>query len=250
VFEKVAGGSDGCKNRNDAFAMTAPALHDDARVRRGMERQLEARRDLLADGARSLGWKLGLGTPAAMEQHGTSAPLVGFLTDRSVRDAHEPIPIAGWSKPTAEPEIAVHLAHDVPPDADRETAARAIGGLGVAVELVDLGGGELEEILAGDIFHRHVVLGPAVAGLDVTTLAAYIAHGDDTQDVDDLLALTPHPADAVAHLAAHLAAFGETARAGQVLITGSIVPAPAVAPGDRFRYRLDPLGELTLTFAA
>jgi 2-keto-4-pentenoate hydratase len=39
-------------------------------------------------------------------------------------------------------------------------------------------------------------------------------------------------------------------RAGEVLITGSIVPALAVAPGDILRYRLDPLGELALTFVA
>jgi 2-keto-4-pentenoate hydratase len=55
---------------------------------------------------------------------------------------------------------------------------------------------------------------------------------------------------AVAHLASHLAAFGETVRAGEVLITGSIVPALAVAPGDQLRYRLEPLGELALTFTA
>ena len=57
------------------------------------------------------------------------------------------------------------------------------------------------------------------------------------------------PASAVAHLATHLSAFGETVRAGDVLITGSIVPALSVAPGDRLAYRLEPLGELTLTFA-
>ncbi len=39
------------------------SLHDDPRVRRGMERQLELRRKALEDGARPLGWKLGLGTP-------------------------------------------------------------------------------------------------------------------------------------------------------------------------------------------
>jgi len=33
-----------------------------------------------------------------------------------------------------------------------------------------------------------------------------------------------------------------------VVIAGSIVPALAVAPGDRLRYRLAPLEELTLDF--
>ena len=224
-------------------------LHDDPRVRRGMERQLDLRRRLLADGARPIGWKLGLGTPAAMEQHGTSAPLVGFLTDRTLREPGDVIDIAGWGKPTAEPEIAVHVAADVPAGAGRAAIAAAIGGLGVAVELVDIGGGEVEEILAGDVFQRHVVLGPASGGVEAADLHGEIAHGDELIVVDDVLALVPAPVDAVAHLVEHLAAFGESVRAGEVLITGSIVPALAVAPGDRLGYRLDPLGGLELTFS-
>lgn len=228
------------------------ALHDDPRVRRGMERQLELRRRILDDGARPIGWKLGLGTSAAMEQHGTSAPLVGFLTDRGVREPDSELAIGGWTKATAEPEIAVHVASDVPAGAGRDQAAAAIGGLGVAFEIVDIDGGEVEEILAGDIFHRFVVLGPSTpyADVDLDDLRGEIRHGDDAQPVEDPLGLVGDPAEAVAHLANHLAAFGETVRAGEVLITGSIVPALAIAPGDTLRCRLEPLGEIALTFAA
>ncbi len=56
------------------------------------------------------------------------------------------------------------------------------------------------------------------------------------------------PVAALAHLSSHLAAFGETVRAGEVLITGSIVPALPVAPEQRLEYRLEPLGELALRF--
>ena len=139
-------------------------LHEDPRVARGMERQLELRRPLIGEGARPIGWKLGLGTPAAMEKHGTTAPLVGFLTDRGLsepgRGARRS---AAGATPTAEPEVAVHVAADIPAGADRDAVAAAVGGLGVAIEVVDITGAELEEILAGDIFHRHVLLGPAAA---------------------------------------------------------------------------------------
>jgi 2-keto-4-pentenoate hydratase len=228
------------------------ALHDDPRVRRGMDLQLELRAQILDGGARPIGWKLGLGTPAAMEQHGTTAPLVGFLTDRGLRDSGSELPIGGWTKPTAEPEIAVHLKADVPADGGRAAVAGAIGGIGPAFEIVDIDGGEVDQILAGDIFHRYVVLGPPTPYTDVALadLRATLRHDEDEQRIDDPLALVGDPVDAVAHLAAHLAAFGETVRAGEVLITGSIVPALAVAPGDGLRYRLDPLGELAVTFVA
>jgi len=225
------------------------ALHEDPRVARGMERQLEQRRRILDTGARPIGWKLGVGTPAAMEQHGTSAPLVGFLTDRGLREPGSEIGIGTWGKPTAEPEVAVHIASDVPAGGDRDAVAAAIGGLGVAIELVDVGGGELEEILAGNLFHRHVLLGPAAAGVG-EELRGEIRHADEVVVVDDPWTLVGDPVDALAHLASHLAAFGTQVRAGDVMITGSIVPALAVSPGERLAYRLEPLGELTVGFVA
>lgn len=224
------------------------ALHDDPRVRRGMERQLELRHRMLDDGARPIGWKLGLGTPVAMEKHGTTAPLVGFLTDRGLRAGGSEVAIGGWGKPTAEPEVAVHVAADVPPDADRETAASAIGGYGVAIELVDIADIELEEILAGDIFHRHVLLGGA-AQADPGDLRSAVRHGAEETAVDDPWELVGDPIDNLRHLARHLGAFGERVRAGDVLICGSIVPALALAPGDRIDYRVEPLGALSVSFA-
>jgi 2-keto-4-pentenoate hydratase len=223
-------------------------LHDDPRVRRGMERQLELRRAALEDGARPLGWKLGLGTPAAMEKLGTAAPLIGFLTDRSLVASGSECSIDGWGKPSAEPEVAIHVAADVPGDADRSAAAAAIAGLGAAIEVVDVeASDDVEAILAGDIFHRHVVLGPAGAG---DARSAEVRLGEaDAKAVADPYELTGDPPSVVAHVASHLAAFGETLRAGEVIIAGSIVPAISVAPGDTLRYRLEPLGEIGVRFA-
>lgn len=247
MFEKVTGVSDGFKARHP-FCMAS--LHDDPRVRRGMERQLARRRELLDGGARPVGWKLGLGTAAAMEKLGTSAPLVGFLTDRGLLEPGATCAIGGWGKPTAEPEVAIHVATDLPGPIDQATAAAGIGALGAAFELVDLGDAtDVEEVLAGDIFHRHVVLGPAGASIGDELRGELRLGAADPKRVDDPYALTGDPAKVVAHVATHLAAFGETLRAGDVIIAGSIVPALAVAPGDRLRYRLEPLPELTLSFA-
>jgi 2-keto-4-pentenoate hydratase len=185
-----------------------------------------------------------------MDRHGICAPLVGFLTDRGLRETGGDIEIGGWDRPTAEPEIAVHVAHDVPADGDRDAIVAAIGRVGVAVELVDLGEGEVEDILAGDIFHRHVVLGPGADGVVLDDLRGEIRLAGETRAVGDPLALVGDPVAALAHVASHLAAFGEKVRAGEVLITGSIVPALSVGPGQRLEYRLEPLGELALDFVA
>jgi 2-keto-4-pentenoate hydratase len=246
VFEKVAGASDGIKR---GMIRPMPSLHEDQRVRRGMERQLEVRRRMLDEGARPIGWKLGLGTPGAMEKLGTTAPLIGFLTDRGLLGSGASRAIGGWGKPMAEPEVAIHIERDVPGGADEAEAAAAIGAIGAAIELVDLAdSSDIAEILAGDIFHRHVVLGPADAALGDGLRGEIRLGSADPKSVDDPYALTGRPAKVVAHVATHLAAFGETLRAGEVVIAGSILPALAVAPGDRLRYRLAPLGELTVDF--
>jgi 2-keto-4-pentenoate hydratase len=247
VFGKVAGASDGFKPRHDP-GMTS--LHEDPRVLRGMERQLALRQRMLDDGARPVGWKLGLGTPAAMERLGTSAPLVGFLLDRGLLDEGSACGVGGWGRPVAEPEVAVHVGADVPARPDRETAAAAIAGLGAAIELADVGDSmDVEEVLAGDLFHRRFVLGAVREDAPGALRAAIRVNEADPKPVEDPYQLTGDPASAVAHVATQLAAVGEQLRAGDVIITGSIIPPIAVGPGDRLRYRLEPVGELALEIA-
>jgi 2-keto-4-pentenoate hydratase len=225
------------------------SLHEDARVRRGMERQLALRQRLLEEGARPIGWKLGLGTPAAMERFGTSAALVGFLLDRGVLASGSACSLDGWAKPVAEPEVAIHIGSDVEPGVDVVAAADAIAGLGAAIELVDLGDmAAVDEILAGDIFHRHVLLGPAQLVAEGGLRGEVRVGESHPRVIEDPFELTGSPAACVAHVATHLGAFGERLRPGEVVIAGSILPAIAVAPGERLRYSLAPLGELEVVF--
>ena len=56
--------------------------------------------------------------------------------------------------------------------------------------------------------------------------------------------------DIVAHVAGTLAAHGEKLSAGDVIITGSIVPPPLIGPDETgFAYRLDPLPQLSVQFS-
>ena len=132
------------------------------RIARGTAAMLALRRARIEDGARPIGWKVGFGSPAAFELLGTDRPLVGFLTDRSVVDDGATVPVGDWTTPMLEPEIAVHLAHDVEGDATHDDVRAAVGGLSAAIELadVDVTPADPEPILAGNIYHRHVLLGP------------------------------------------------------------------------------------------
>jgi 2-keto-4-pentenoate hydratase len=104
----------------------------------------------------------------------------------------------------------------------------------------------VEAILAGDVYQRHVLLGrrdPARAGGMLDGLVGVVARdGAPLATVDDLEAAPGDLLGNVMHVANLLAAVGETLRAGEIIITGSIVPPIRADGPTRVRYVLDPLG--------
>ena len=114
-------------------------------------------------GGRQIGWKVGFGAPAAMEMLKIDRPLVGFLTEAGCSPYGADVPVGAWTKPMLEAEVAVHLGARRARPTPRGTRSRAaIGGLSAAIELADLDPPPdgRRAILAGNIFHRHVLLGP------------------------------------------------------------------------------------------
>jgi 2-keto-4-pentenoate hydratase len=226
----------------------------DPRIERGTLAMLELRRERLARGERPIGWKVGFGAPAALEQLGTDRPLVGFLTNRGLLPDGCAVAIGTWTKPMLEAEIAVHLAADVPGDATREDVQAAVGGLSAAIELadVDLPPADPEAIVGGNIFHRHVILGPVDAGRsDADGVGGRLErHGTEVGRTDDPAAATGEVLEVVRLTAELLGEMGKQLRAKEVVITGSVLPPLPVAPGERVTAELPPLGSLGVELAA
>jgi 2-keto-4-pentenoate hydratase len=228
----------------------------DPRILRGMHALLELRRSRLEAGETPIGWKVGFGAPAALERLGIDAPLVGFLTDRTVLPAGAIVDLAGWTRPAVEPEIAVYLGSDLGAGADRATARAAIAAVGPAIELVDIhfSPDDVAAILGDGIFHRHVILGrrdTARAGGVLDGLVGRITNnGVDLAPVDEPQALTGDLIEVVRHVADLLAALGERLRAGELIIMGSIVPAIAISGDTEISYTLDPLDTIAVKLMA
>jgi 2-keto-4-pentenoate hydratase len=227
----------------------------DPRVARGMAAQLEARRTVLASGAQRFGWKVGFGSPAAMARLGTTTPLVGFLTTKSIVEAGATLCIDGWSNPVLEPEIAVHIGRDLGVGADVSTVERSIAGLGPAIELADVypPPEDVERILAGNIFHRQVVVGPPDGsrggGSAEGVRARVLQNGVLVAETDDPEALTGRLTAVVREVAELLGSLGDVLQEGAVVIAGSVVPPLRVATGDHVRVEFQRLGDLELRFA-
>jgi len=221
-----------------------------------MQQQLRWRRELLAAGKKPLGWKLAFGGPAALERLRTNAPLVGFLMGDAVVASGCTISFGGWKKPAAEPELTVYMGKDLARGADRNATKEAIAGLGAAIELADVDhpSDDVEGTLARNIYQRHIILGGCnntYAGGNLSGLnARVLRNGAEMANTSDLEALTGELITNVRHVADLLAHFGETLRAGQIIIAGSITPPIWVGPGESIGFHLEPLQPISINFAA
>ncbi len=228
----------------------------DPRVADGMREQLALRRARIREGERSIGWKVGFGSAAAFERLAIDRPLVGFLTDASLLGDGAEVPIGDWAAPALEAEIAVRLGADVAGDSSWEAVRDAVAGIAAAIELVDVHPPprDVRQILAGNIFHRHLLLGAFDATRhDATGVTGRVLRdGVEIAATNDPAAATGEIVEVVRLTAELLAGCGELPRAGEVVITGAVVPPIPVAPGEWFRVELPPLGalELVLTNAS
>lgn len=228
---------------------------DDPRVLEGMRTQLARRDDAVAGGDRPIGWKLGFGTAASLQKFDLTQPLVGFLLDSGLLHDGAEVSFAGWTRPVLEPEVAVHVASDIEPGASYDTVRAAIAGLSVAIELADLHPaperpGDVSDVLAGNIFHRHVLLGRPVIGHTGSggLRATVTLDAAEAASTDDASALTGDLVELVRQTVDQLAVVGERLRAGQVVITGSVVPPVPVEAGQHVEVTVADLGRLTVSF--
>ncbi len=226
----------------------------DDRIVRGMAEQLAVREQLIADGARPIGWKVGIGSAAAQQVVGVDQALVGFLTDRSELASGATVSLEGWTVPVLECELAVRVMADVAGDATRDEAAAAVDAVAPAIEMADVTDLTMgpEAILAGNIFHKAVVLGAwdgsrAGIRLDGITLDVVGSAGDVSAAPP--LALLGDLGEIVRHTASVLADAGPGLRAGDAIITGMVVPGIPVHPGHQVSVRFAGLESLNLRFA-
>jgi 2-keto-4-pentenoate hydratase len=198
-------------------------------VEAGTQAMLTRRREILAQGAEPIGWKVGFNVPDIQRKLGIDAPLAGFLTtDSLIEGQWDDYPVV------VESEVAVEIGDD----------GRSIVALLPALELadppdLDL---EIEQILAGNIFHRAVAFGPRVETTEAGS-GRILVNGEEQHSVkaEGLERM-------VEAVAARLEAADEELRAGDRIITGVLAPPHEAQEGDTVRLELEALGGVELRF--
>jgi 2-keto-4-pentenoate hydratase len=200
---------------------------------------LVRRREILAQGAEPIGWKIGFNVPEFQEKLGIDGPIAGFLTTDSLLEDGTAWSLGGQGEVVVESEVAVELGDD----------ARSIAALLPALELADLPdlSQHVDTILAGNIFHRAVAFGTRVE-TDAPG-AGRILVNDEEQHSFGAEHSGARLAEMVDAVAGRLAEVDERLQPGDRIITGVLAPPHPAQPGDTVRLELEAVGGVELRFA-
>jgi 2-keto-4-pentenoate hydratase len=200
---------------------------------------LVRRREILAQGAEPLGWKVGFNLPEFQRKLGIDAPLAGFLTTDTLLEDGAEWSLGNQGEVIVESEVAVEIGED----------GRSIVALLPALELADPPDldQDVDTILAGNIFHRGVAFGPRVETSDPGA-GRILVNGEEQHSLsaEHTGANLERMVEAVA---ARLAEADERLRPGERIITGVLAPPHKAQPGDTVRLELDAIGGVELRFS-
>jgi 2-keto-4-pentenoate hydratase len=181
------------------------------------------------------GFKIGATGKRMQEYLGLSGPAAGFMAAENVHRGSATLRFADYIRPGVECEVAVRLAHDLPPGpCSLETAAAAVGEFVAGIEIVenrydDLATLGTPTLIADQVYHCAAVAGEQGGvdwrGLEIGALRGRISVDGAERDAGVTTDLMGHPFNCLAWLASSsvAAAFGGL-RAGQVVMLGSVTP--------------------------
>jgi 2-keto-4-pentenoate hydratase len=173
------------------------------------------------------GYKLGLISPAKQEQMGLDAPIHGRVYPDMLLD--NPVSLGRFIQPRFEPELAVVLGEDVPPDAPPGAAALAIGGTFLAVDFLDsVWEGydfSITDVVADNASGGGFLLGERL--LEEPLEGSLRLYLDGGLVAEGTLETLGNPGERLAWLAAEVVGL----RAGQVIFLGSPAAALETRPG-------------------
>jgi 2-keto-4-pentenoate hydratase len=210
----------------------------------------------VAAGARVIGRKVGLTSPAVQSQLGVDQPDFGTLLDSMACEEGTPVDITRTLQPRIEAEIAFVLARDLAgAEIGPEEVAAATAYVLPALEIVD------SRIAGWDITIVDTVADNASSGLfavgaqrralgdvDLAGCVMVMWRGDEVVSTGVGSACLGHPLNAVTWLATTARDHGHPLRAGEVILSGALGPMVPVAPGDSFFAHISGIGEVRAVF--
>lgn len=227
---------------------------DDIDTAYAVQRRNETR--MIAAGDRVVGRKIGLTSQAVQSQLGVDQPDFGPLfASRQVVDAGV-VDLAPMIAPRIEAEIAVVVGEPLEdPGMSRDDVRAALTHAVAALEVVDSRvrnwditiADTVADFASGAAFVLGEARHPLDGGLDLAAVPMTMWRDGEEVCTGVGAASLGDPLVATLWLARTLAERGTPLASGDVVLTGALGPFVEVAPGQRIRADLGPLGSVTCT---
>ena len=210
----------------------------------------------IASGEQVVGKKIGLTSEAVQKMLGVFQPDFGFLTDAMwVRDGV--IDTGSLIAPRAEAEIAFRLKSPLKgPGVSPADVLDATEAVMACFEIVD---SRIENWQIGitDTIADNASCGVFVLGesevdpcsLDLAGLTVTVEKNGELLSEGSGAAVQGAPENAVAWLANTLGEYGIPFHAGEIVLSGSMVPLAPAETGDHFRMQIEGLGSAEVKFS-
>jgi 2-oxopent-4-enoate/cis-2-oxohex-4-enoate hydratase len=211
----------------------------------------------LADGEKVIGKKIGVTSKPVQTMLGVYQPDFGYLTDRMAYDSPAEMPISReLIQPRAEGENAFFLKRDhTGPGITPSDVIAATESVAACFEVVD---SRIEgwKIKIGDTVADNASSGLFVLGservdprqVDFVTCGMVVEKNGEILSTGAGAAALGSPLICVAWLANALGRYGISLKAGEVILSGSLVPLEPVKPGDEMRVRVGGIGSASVRF--
>jgi 2-keto-4-pentenoate hydratase len=198
-----------------------------------------------AAGERQIGWKVGLTSKAIQQQFGFHEPCFGCILETQpnghVFAAGELI------RPGFETELCMRLGRPLAGEVSLDEVRAAVAVVHPAFEIIETRGdpAQIALMLADNAQQRSVVLGEPVAltpALVLDQVEARVELNGAVVATGVGAAVLDHPLNSIAWLARKLGDYGRSLRAGEVVMTGSLVRQFPLAAGDHARANFSGIG--------
>jgi 2-keto-4-pentenoate hydratase len=207
------------------------------------------RLQMQARGAGTAGYKIGLTSKRMQDMCRIDSPIAGVVLSDRVHASGAVLDAQAYGRIGVEFEIAVRLKHDLVPSGGLPALADVAGAVDAvcpAIEIVDDRDADYRaldvlSLIADNSWNAGIVLGEFVHDWpELTAIEGVVSVEGEAVDRGAGRDVLGHPFHPVAWLATHLAEQGAPLRAGDIVMTGSVVTTKF--PDRPVAYRFDVTG--------
>lgn len=209
----------------------------------------------------AVGYKIGLTSQRMQVMCGIDQPIAGVVLADRLHPSSARVAIADYGRMGLEFEIAVRMASDLPvggPAWTPESIAAHVAGVCAAFEIIDDRAADYAELdvlslVADNSWNGGVVLSEFRSSWPaLDAVSGVVSRNGSELDRGHGRDVLGHPFAPLAWLANALAAKGQSLRAGEIVMTGSLVTTRFPTESETYRFELAGVGavELDATAAA